>query len=154
MNKAILLSQSSAICEPGASWASNDILVVNDSPQNHSSTNLHLPSVSSSFFISPQAHHYSPKQWGVFFFLHLFFMPLSFGTFKLMVLKISDYWKEAERRREGKKERERELEARGCPSGTGELSADDLRTSLTAETSVCASVCEVVSLLETRTVVG
>jgi len=25
------------------------------------------------------------------FFLHLFFMPLSFGTFNLMVLKISDY---------------------------------------------------------------
>lgn len=34
-----------------------------------------------------------------------------------MVLKISDYWKETERRGEGRKERERELEARGCPFG-------------------------------------
>lgn len=153
MNKKKKIILLSAICGTGTSWPSDDILAVNDSPQNHSSTDLLFSSVSSLFFISPQAHHHSPKQWGVLFFLHLFFTLLSFGTFKFMVLKISDYWKEAEKRREGEKERERELEARGCPLGTEELSADDLKTSLIAETLGCASVCEVVSLLETRTVV-
>lgn len=54
------------------------------------------------------------------------------------------------RLREGKKE---VLEARGCPLGTGELSTEDLRTSLTAKILEYASLCEVVGLLETKTVV-
>lgn len=52
------------------------------------------------------------------------------------------YWKEAERKEEVEKGRERELEARVCLLGTEELGADDLRASLAAETLVCASVCE------------
>lgn len=52
------------------------------------------------------------------------------------------YWKEAERREEVEKGRERELEARVCPLGAEELGADDLRASLAAKKLVHASVCE------------
>lgn len=42
---------------------------------------------------------------------------------------------------EKERKKEKKLEARGCPLGTGELSADDLRTILTVETLVYAFVC-------------
>lgn len=49
---------------------------------------------------------------------------------------------------------ERESEARSCPLETRELRADDLRTSLAAETVIRVCICMwAVSLLETRAVV-
>lgn len=79
------------------------------------------------------------------FFYFYFLMALSFGTFKLMVLKISDYWKETERRGEGRKERERELEARGCPFGNWRTQcrwSEDQFNSWDISVCICVWSCE------------